>query len=205
MNEKGGDRAAYYGNFAFPVRLAVKDSGKELLWKTEVALTICSAAGECRREIFRPELTLGTGEGYFTSFNNFIIQSYNLSPKENNPSFSLEKAVADETEDGGQVLRLEFDADELPLGFDVFVDGPSDIKFKRPRIAVNGSRIVARLETWEPGVRIDGRELTVTAPAQSFGEFAPDGCCQKGVTFRFCAGKTFLGADLVWHIGRAAA
>lgn len=201
MNEKGGDRAAYYGNFAFPVRLAVKDSGKELLWKTEVALTICSAAGECRREIFRPELTLGTGEGYFTSFNNFIIQSYNLSPKENNPSFSLEKAVADETEDGGQVLRLEFDADELPLGFDVFVDGPSDIKFKRPRIAVNGSRIVARLETWEPGVRIDGRELTVTARLSPLENLRRTVVVKKASPFDFAPEKLSWGLILFGILG----
>ena len=135
--DNGESAAVWQRNFMLPLQLRLKDASQSLKLKAGADFTLCSLQLECRPVHIDAELDLQAGEGFYSSVNNFIVQSFNFLPRDKTPVFSLEKAVVDETgQNGSQVLRLEFDADEELDNFDVYVEGSDNIAFRRPRLAV---------------------------------------------------------------------
>ena len=162
--DNGDSAAVWQRNFMLPLQLKLKDAALPLKLKVGADFTLCSLQLECRPAHIDAELELQAGEGFYSSVNNFIIQSFNFLPRDKTPAFRLEKAVVDETDrDGRQVLRLEFAANEELDNFDVYVEGADNIAFRRPRLAVGDFGITARLEPQNPEQKLIGKTFDITA------------------------------------------
>ena len=160
--ENGESAAVWQGNFMLPLQVTVKDTDKPLILKTEGDFTLCNGRLECRPVHLSAGLELKAGEGFYSSVNNFVVQSFNFLPREQTSVFRLEKAVVDETEKG-EILRLEFDADDDLDNFDVYVEGEDNILFGRPRVAVGDFGITARLEPQDTKQKLAGKTFVITA------------------------------------------
>ena len=155
--------AVWKGNFMFPLTLEVKDISQPLELKASADLTICSRELECKPERINAELKLEAGEGFYSSVNNFIIQSFNKIPQEGTPDFELRKAVIDNNKETGQVIRLEFATNETLNNFDVYIEDEENILFERPRIAVGDNGITARLYPIDKSKNLIGKNFIITA------------------------------------------
>ena len=161
--QDGKTAAVWQGNFMIPLKLEVKDISQPLELKVSADFTLCSRELECKPEHINAELKLEAGEGFYSSVNNFIIQSFIRLPQEKATEFELVKAVVDEMSDGEQVLRLEFDAGESLYNFDVYVENAENMLFSRPRVSVGDSVITARLSPLDKAQKLIGKNFVITA------------------------------------------
>lgn len=116
--------------------------------------------------------------------------------------FSLEKAVVDETgQNGSQVLRLEFDADEELDNFDVYVEGSDNIAFRRPRLAVGDFGITARIEPQNPGQELAGKTFEITARLNNMTFLRKTVTVEKASVFDYRSGTLSLTLLLTAVLG----
>ena len=162
--DNGKSLAVWQRNFMLPLRLELKDASQPLKLRAEGNFTLCSRQLECRLVQMSAELDLQAGEGFYSSVNNFIVQSFNFLPQEQSSKFRLQKAVVDEVgSNESEVLRLEFDAESELNNFDIYVEGVDNIAFRRPRLAVGDFGITARLEPQEASQKLAGKTFDITA------------------------------------------
>lgn len=161
--EDGKTAAVWKGNFMFPLSLKVKDTSQPAEVKILADFTVCSQELECKPEQINAELILAPGEGFYSSVNNFIIQSFNRIPQEKTPNFELKKAVVDEGENSEQVMRLEFKMSDNLNNFDVYLENDKNILFERPKISVGDGIITARLYPLDKSQKLIGETFVITA------------------------------------------
>lgn len=199
----GNDLVVYKGNFMIP--LYVKTENAELPFKlsAQADFTVCDKDGNCTPRHLEADLKLDSGQGYFSSVNNFVTQSFNLIPRSKNEAFSLEKAVVDigTEENPGQILRLEFSIKNAPRHFDVFVEGPDGILFKRPRIAVSDNKIIARLEPIQQDTALVDKQFLITAKLNTTEFLRLSRTLAKASPFDYLPASLSLGIALMAIVG----
>ncbi len=202
LADNGESAAVWQRNFMLPLQLRLKDASQPLKLKAGADFTLCSLQLECRPVHIDAELDLQAGEGFYSSVNNFIVQSFNFLPRDKTPVFSLEKAVVDETgQNGSQVLRLEFDADEELDNFDVYVEGSDNIAFRRPRLAVGDFGITARIEPQNPGQELAGKTFEITARLNNMTFLRKTVTVEKASVFDYRSGTLSLTLLLTAVLG----
>lgn len=193
------DLVVYKGNFMIPLSVKTKDAEMPLKLSAQVDFTVCDKDGNCAPRHLEADLKLDAGQGYYSSVNNFVTQSFNLLPGNKSEAFSLEKAVVDiGTEDNpGQMLRLEFSINDAPRNFDVFVEGADGILFKRPRIAVSDRKIIARLEPIQSDTVLVGKEFLITAKLNTTEFLRLNRTLAKASPFDYLPASLSLGIVLM--------
>lgn len=155
----------YFGNFAVPVTVSVKDTDQPFLYRAKLKFSVCKEK-DCRRIEAEPELKMITEESNVDSaVSNFIRRTYNALPQEKLQDLHIKKVVVDEAyeEGGAQVLRVVLKSDEKPEKADIFIKSPNGIKFNRPRITVNSDEIIARFESKDEKADLIGKKYEITA------------------------------------------
>ena len=197
----GQTAAVWKGNFMLPLKLAIKDINQPLELKAKAEFTICSREFICKEEQVNLELKLEAGEGFYSSVNNFIIQSFYRQPQEKTSVFELKKAVVDEVSPTEEVLRLEFSTKDDLNNFDVYVEDEDNILFERPRISVGDNGITARLSPVNKTQKLENHNFTITARLNDEEYLRKSINVQKASGFDYQIGHLSLSLILMAVIG----
>lgn len=202
VGEGNSDLAVYTENFAIPVLFTMKDSAQPLKLNGAVKFTLCKTDGSgCQSMELKPGLILEPGDDFRSAVNNFVIQSFNNLPQTGSGDVELKEAVVDTEKDGGEVLRLIFKQSAPVAKFDVFIDDASHLAFERPRVAINGDDIIARLIPLQKDAKLEGKEFDVTVRYGSNDSFRTKITAKESSWFDFMQNKLTVGIILLGILG----
>lgn len=196
------DVVVYKGNFAFPLEIEVEDVSKPLLLKANIDFAVCDFEQNCRQVELNPVLELKSGEGFFSSVNNFVVQSYYNVPRAENRRIKINKAVVDtQQENNTQTLRLEFNINEIPTNFDVYTESEDNIEFYRPRMAIGDNKVVARFTPIDSQAELIGKKFMITARLSAMEYIRQEVTAHKASIFDYMPDSLSLGILLLAVLG----
>ena len=181
LKNKKIDFPLYSGELAFPFVAEVIDKEQTLHLKADVKIDLCSADNKCETLNFTPELEIYTGKNrdsavavYVRRMQNFLIPQ--IGTKAHVENFYIEKLIS-----GQHVLTLKMNYPEKVKAFNVFAGNNKEQSFERPRVNIDGKKIVARFVLVDSEISLDNE------PVEIFG------LINKNDAFHF---------SLIPHLGR---
>lgn len=201
LGSESKDTVVYKDNFAIPLEIDVEDVDKPLVLKAKVDFAVCDFEQKCRKVELNPVLKLESGEGFYSSVNNFIIQSFNNIPPDNNSGLKIEKAVIDEGNGNTQTLRIEFKVKETPTNFDIFVESDDNIEFYRPRIAIGDNKVIVRFNPIDKNVNLIDKSFVVTARLSLLEHLRQEITAHKASVFDYMPETLSIGVLLLAVLG----
>lgn len=153
------DLIAFRKDLVIPVIYKPADINKPLSLKAAVSFALCTETGECRNVEMSPELALEPGSGYPSSVDNYITQHFNYLPVTEYGGLSIDKLI---TDDENHTLRILMTNKGIVSKPDIFIATNDNIQFGRPRIAIDGKRMIARVDILDPQVKLADREVELT-------------------------------------------
>lgn len=158
----------YGGNFSIPFTVFIEDNQKDLILNPVLTFSLCNSEIECEDIELKPTLTLEHGEGFSSQYNNYINLVKNNVPKAENENLKILSVVATELSNDEKILRIIFENDYTLSSFDVFIESPDNIEFYRPRVAIDGKKIVVRAVLKDQSLDIVGKEFLITGIINKF-------------------------------------
>ena len=153
------DRIAFTNDLFVPLIYKPADVKQKLTVKADVTFTLCTPEGNCRPAELKPELTLEPGSGYNSAVHNVITQNFNYLPETEHKAVTIDKVVVNDDEHS---LRIVMTNHSLVGKPDIFISTGDNISFSRPRISVDGSRMIARMDVLDKEAKLAGREVELT-------------------------------------------
>lgn len=160
-----GDLITYAGNFAVPFICSVPDTKAPADIKADVSFSLCNSEKKCLTGETAPELQILPGNGFNTTMQNFITQSFTHLPDttEENIVFRDVSIETNRQSPSGQTLRLIADGKDSFDRPEFFIRTTEEnIAFGRPRIAIDGSRVSARIDIITPDSSLIGKNIEIT-------------------------------------------
>lgn len=163
-NLSGEQIVGYSGVFALPFVFEVSDITQPVELEAKIEISLCGVV-ECKKMSLSPQLVLAPGEGYSSTYANYVTQAFNNLPKMDSDDIKLRKAVVlnSHRQDEPQTLLLEFDISGASKKFDVFVSAQSHALFDKPIINIDGKKVIAKLALKEKDQDIRGKEISILA------------------------------------------
>lgn len=154
----------YVGDVIVPFTAEVKDANQPLALKISLEGAVCGD-NECHNRKLAPQLTLKSGQSEPSKVASWLKMIAPYAPAEQVDHLKIDRVVAENAAVGNElpILRIEFTAKENPVNFDVFVASPDNIRFARPLIRIDGSKVIARFRTLDSNVDLSGKSFTVSA------------------------------------------
>ena len=159
-----GDLVVYPNHLAYPFLCEIIHPKENILINVDVTYSLCDTHKICYSQEASLSLPLRAGMGFNTEFNNFITQSFTHLPDiQGNDvvlkDLSLEDNPASPT---GKTLRLIIETSSPLVHPDFFIQTKDNVLFARPKIAINGNRISARLDILTPDANLTEKPLEIT-------------------------------------------
>lgn len=192
------DRIVFRKSIIVPLLYKPEDIKSPLLVKATVNFTLCAPDGGCRPVELTPELKLEAGSGYSSAVSNLITQNFNYLPTAESKALTVDKIVAD---DEGHSLRIAMTTSGLVAKPDIFVSTGDNISFSRPRISVDGNRMVARLDILDKDVKLAGREVELTVLLNDYTALRSRYEVEAESLLGFVSDKLSLGMILLAVLG----
>lgn len=198
---KDADLFGYTGSFAIPVDLKVKEAHRSLELSTTIKFTLCGK-NICQNEELKPLLKLNPGKGISSPVANFISLSRSYIPAASNPDLQIQKVLVDKNDSGQpQELRIILSTKATPQEVDVFVESKDNIAFSRPRISIDGNRIIARLQALDSQTDLNGRVFEITARVNAKTSLRQTHTAQEVSLFDVQSKELTLGIILLGFVG----
>lgn len=166
--------AAYAGDLAFPIKIKLKEPGKNVKLKAKVSFFSCDNRLDCEKLEFTPDVFIEADiESVPSSVQNFIRQSYYNIPQPENKYIKLERISADVSPDSQEVrqIYLTFKFKNSVKNFSLLLEDKFNTVFSRPQIAINKDTIYATVKPLTNNNRILGETLDITVRLNSYARF----------------------------------
>lgn len=155
--------AVYGSNFSIPFKAELEDETKDLSIAADIRVTLCDHTLNCNRVSLHPVLLLEHGEGLDSQHNTYITKLFANIPPSHNPK--LEILSVSSTEHPDKVLKIVLKNKYSLSNVDIFIESLNGVEFERPRISIDGKKVVARARLKDQSQDIVGKDLTITAVA----------------------------------------
>lgn len=202
--EKSNDNImGYPRSFAIPVTLTVKDINQPLELKAGIKATVCGN-NICTLQEFKPELDLLPGNNMLPSaVSTFINKVYATLPQPEIDNLKIEKLVVDPSYDdkNNQTLRVVMKTSEKPGNIKIFLKNFDDLSLSRPKITINGKKIIARFESTNPNTNLVGKKFEVTAAIDNMTSLRQELTARAASIFDIDRQELSLGLILLAFIG----
>jgi len=192
------DRIVFTENLVVPLIYRPADTKQPLTVKATVEFTLCKGNIDCRPVSLTPELTLEAGSGYASAVNNLVIQNFNYLPTTNSKDLTVDKLTAN---DDTHSLRIVMTNHGLAAKPDIFVSTGDKISFSRPRISIDGSRMIARLDILDEDAKLAGREVELTVILDDYTALRSRYEVEKESVLDFMSDTLSLGMILLAILG----
>lgn len=196
--EDGNDRIVFLEKMVIPVIYKPQDVDKPLHLKAKISFVFCDDKQNCRQTVLEPELSLEPGNGYPSAFNNFIIQNFNYLPLAESDDLTVDKVIADDDEHSLRIIMTNKGIAAKP---DIFVSTNDNIRFSRPRIAIDGDRMIARLDVLDKNVKLAEREIELTVVLDEYTALRNRYEVSAASVLDFMGDKLSLGMILLAVLG----
>ena len=159
-----GDLIIYGNDFAYPFICTVENNEKTATIKTHITYTMCNAEKNCKPYQADLSLPLKAGLGFNTVLQNFITQTFNLLPRQEEKDITIQDVALEHNDlsPTGDTLRLIIDSNYPIDKPDIFIRTTNNIKFASPKIAIDNNRFSARFDVLSPHQSLEGQELEIT-------------------------------------------
>ena len=166
---------AYRGNFAFPIKLTIKEENKPVELTASLTFQNCDSEFDCQRLTLTPSLSIDeTSEDapVRSSMSNFIRQSLYNIPKETTENLKLEN-VAYQKDENNLISKLNFDFKYSAKidNFAFFLENDDNVIFKNPTVIIDQKHIYVQIEPLENHQNLLEKPLTLTARLNNFDIF----------------------------------
>ena len=164
--------AVYRGDFAFPVKITLKDANKPINLRADISFESCDASFDCQSVEMHPVLEIeaeNEGKAIPSSMSNFIHQSLYNIPKENHKDLELND-VSYSFDDNGHISKINFDFiyhDKIK-NFAFFAENEDRILFENPIIIIDRDHIYVQLKPLLNTETLLNKPLTITARLNDF-------------------------------------
>lgn len=199
-----GDLIIHTGNFAVPFVCNVLDTSVPAVIATDISYSLCSNEKKCLADKAALDLKILPGNGFSTVMQNFITQSFTHLPNtvEENVIFRDVSIEDNRQSPSGQTLRLIADVKDSLDRPEFFVRTADEhIVFGRPRIAIDGSRVSARIDIITPDSNLIGKSLEITMLPDRFHSYRFTKQVTSSSIFDLNSTKLTLGLLLLAVLG----
>ncbi len=192
------EQAGYSQDLAIPVIYHLQNADNPLILSAKIDFALCSAEQPCQNLSLRPTLELESGLGFSSSVSNYIAQHFNYLPSTELDDLSVEKVIFDEE---NKTLRLELKNSGLMGQPDIFVNAGKEIRFSRPRIAINGEKMTALLDASGNTKMLTGREVEIIVVKDKYNALRTYKEVKAASIFDFMSEKLTLGLMFLALLG----
>lgn len=187
------DLIAYRNKLVIPILYKLDDIQKPLKLKAEITYAICDESRNCRVVNMAPTLNLEVGNGYQSSVSNFITQHFNYLPTTESKELVINKIIADDEAHNLRILMTNHGTVAKP---DIFISTSDNIRFGRPRIAIDGKKMIARLDVLDSNAKLADREVEATVVINDYSAIRSRYEVSTAGLFDFSVDK--LSISLIW-------
>ena len=143
----------YRGDFAFPIKINVKEKNKPVSFKAKIAFQSCDTSFDCNLIEMAPALWIDAkeaGKPIWSSMSNFIHQSFYNLPKDAHKDLVLEN-VSFAKDDKGHVANISFDFayHAKVRNFAFFLENEDGALFSFPEVIVGKDHIYVQTSVLE--------------------------------------------------------
>lgn len=198
-----GDLITYPNNFAFPIICKIDDINKPARLKADIRFSSCNADKKCQTHNGSVSLNMENGLSFSTPSSNFITQSFNFLPYAYEKDLKLKDVSIETNKDipSGQTLRIIADLPQKGARPEVFAETADNISFSRPRIAIDGHTMTARLDVLTPDANLENTEAEILIKTDSYDSYRLLRTINSASVFDILAGKLSLGMILLAILG----
>ncbi len=150
----------FMNGFALPITAEVIDKNKPVLLNALVKFSVCGN-NECQEQSLNPSLKLEVGKNLLDSgVANYVTKAYANLPLEKNEYINVTKVFFEK--EPVPSLVVNFELKKSPEKIQIFAQGLSHQKLKRPRISINRDMVSARFELKNPQENIVDTKFEIT-------------------------------------------
>lgn len=153
---------AYGGVFSIPFTVYVDDIEKNLNLYTRLSFILCDADLKCNRLELNPKLKLEKGETFPSQYENYVKLAKKNIPRTENKDLKILSVSDSKLPNGEKVLKIVFDYNYSLSNFEVFVESLDELEMARPRVSIDGSKIIARVSPLDQSVNLVGKKFLIT-------------------------------------------
>lgn len=159
-----GDLILYLNDFAYPFVCQVINNKETAEIKAHTVYTMCNPEKKCKTYNADLTLPLKSGLGFNTVLQNFITQTFNLLPKQEETEITIQDISVEENElsPSGKTLRVIIDSNYTINKPEIFIRTPKKIKLSSPKVAIDKNRFSARFDIIDSEQNIEGQEAEIT-------------------------------------------
>lgn len=159
--------SGYYGIFAIPFVVEIKDINEDLELEADIYVDVCDENKKCETINLKPFLMLEYGEDMSSVGDNYISNSFNHLPRSFDEKLKIEKVYPQKI-DGKEFLIVELYNKYNVENLSIFVESSEDIEFYEPKILIDGIKIVAKFEVKDDRIEIVGKPFSITVGVNNF-------------------------------------
>ncbi len=159
-----GDLIVYYNNFAYPFICDVIDLNQPAQLNTQVTYTVCNTDKQCQTSNTPLSLQIETGNGFSTTLQNFITQTFTHLPDTREDDIHIQDVSIEENPNSptGETLRLVVDNKSDWQKPEIFVHNKQNTLFSSPRMAIDGKRATIRFDILSPDHHLIDQDIEIT-------------------------------------------
>ena len=169
-----GDKmiGAYRGDFAFPIKIRLKDAQKPVSLDAEILFTDCDFEPVCRQKSLTTSLKIDVDDANqhtLSSMATFVRQSFYHIPQQNNKYFKLERVSTNKT---GDKLYFEFSYHAEVKNFALILENEAKTSFFAPKITIFKNRIYAEVSASDDTQNLGDIPLLMHARLNDYADIA---------------------------------
>ena len=162
----------YRGDFAFPMKVRLKEKNKPAYLKVQITLLSCDADFDCQKIVMTPDLMVDAkdeGKPVWSSMSNFIHQSlYNLPKAEHKDLKLVDVNYNLNMAEKILLLNFDFKYKGKVKNFAFFLENEKGTVFSSPEVIISQNHIYVQTEAVSDAADLIGKPVVLTARLNDF-------------------------------------
>lgn len=158
-----GDLILYGNDFAYPFICTITDNKQTATVNADVVYTMCNSEKKCKEYNAYLSLPIKAGLGFNTVLQNFITQTFNLLPIQEEKDITIQDVSVEDNKlsPTGKTLRIIIDSKQTLEKPEIFIRTKEAIKLSSPKIAIDNKRFSARFDILSPEQTLQNQEIEI--------------------------------------------
>lgn len=157
------DWSVYTEELAIPFTAEAIDSSKDLSLSADIELNFCNQSYQCHSLDFHPLLKLKPGYTRDSSVATYIRMVFDFLRPLPQSELQITSLNLEKTSDGQSMLTAVLNTPVDIESFSIFISNSAQITFERPRIHIDGKKIIVRWLTDEVFQNLENTSFEITA------------------------------------------
>ena len=199
----GDENLIIYNNtLGYPFICNIQDTSQTAHIKSNIKYTLCDNQKQCNIYNTTIEDDLKPGNGFSTMMKNFIVQTFNSLPKQEEDDITIQDVsiIKDTSSPTGECLRVIIDSNVNIKSPELYIKS-KNVQFGAPKTAIDGDRISIRFDILNKDHNLTSQEIELTFTPNKIKSYRLHKRPQSSSIFDINSQQLNLGLILLAFLG----